>query len=313
MAEQMSQQEIIEQQKANCPFCKIIAGEIPTNKVYEDDLILAITDINPLAKGHLLVMPKEHYPIMPFIPQEVFSHLFGKLKFISKGQMEAAVVQKNVWFIANGGAAGQRSSHFMLHLIPREEGDELDEIFTRPTVELPPQQVQQLSALLSKNLNAALGKPQTPKQDDLGTMKAGSQTQEPPSTGVPAEQKKLLAERLEQDEGLRELLMKDPKKASENISQDEELTKLFAGVDIAALSARLNTAYSAEESEPGTEQKGELAQILEQDPELRNLLIQDPSAFQEKIKNDPKLSPLFSGVDIFTLSTKLKHIYGGDS
>jgi galactose-1-phosphate uridylyltransferase len=66
---EMSQEEMLEQQKANCIFCKIVKGEIPSKKVYEDDMMLAILDINPAVKGHILVLPKEHYPIMPLIRQ----------------------------------------------------------------------------------------------------------------------------------------------------------------------------------------------------------------------------------------------------
>jgi hypothetical protein len=52
-----SMEEVIAQQKEQCVFCKIISGEIPTEKVYEDDQILAIMDINPATDGHILLMP----------------------------------------------------------------------------------------------------------------------------------------------------------------------------------------------------------------------------------------------------------------
>ena len=61
----MSPEQIMELQKQKCPFCQIVAGKIPSKTIYEDDKVLAILDINPIAKGHVLVMPKEHYPIMP--------------------------------------------------------------------------------------------------------------------------------------------------------------------------------------------------------------------------------------------------------
>ncbi len=119
------QQKAIDEQKANCPFCKIVKGEIPSKKVYEDETILVVLDINPAAKGHMLVLPKEHYPIMPLIPKETFKQLFSITKKMC-GLSESAIVANgsNV-FIANGGAAGQQSQHFMLHVIPRDKGDGL--------------------------------------------------------------------------------------------------------------------------------------------------------------------------------------------
>lgn len=120
------QQKAIDAQKAQCPFCKIVKGEIPSKKVYEDDQLLAILDINPAAKGHLLVMPKEHYPIMPLIPQPIFEHLFTRTKQLSAAMKEGMLLFGNTLFIANGYAAGQQSSHFMLHLIPREAPDGLE-------------------------------------------------------------------------------------------------------------------------------------------------------------------------------------------
>ena len=64
----MSPEQIAEMQKQQCIFCKIIKGDIPGKKVFQDDFVEAILDINPAAKGHTLVMPKEHYPILPVIP-----------------------------------------------------------------------------------------------------------------------------------------------------------------------------------------------------------------------------------------------------
>ncbi|MBI2147691.1 HIT domain-containing protein [Candidatus Woesearchaeota archaeon] len=117
------QQKAIEEQKEQCPFCKIIRGEIPAKSVYEDEKTLIILDINPATPGHMLVMPKEHYPIMPLIPPAMVDHL----SLIIKGAMESAydgVLCKGItMLVANGGAAGQQSSHFMVHIIPREEDD----------------------------------------------------------------------------------------------------------------------------------------------------------------------------------------------
>jgi histidine triad (HIT) family protein len=119
------QQKAIEEQKANCPFCKIVKGDIPSKKVYEDADVQAVMDINPAAKGHMLVMPKEHYPIMPLIPEATFERLFSVTRQLSGCAQQAMLVPGSTVFIANGAAAGQQSQHFLLHLIPREQHDPL--------------------------------------------------------------------------------------------------------------------------------------------------------------------------------------------
>jgi len=113
----------LEEQKKSCIFCKIISGEMSTNKVYEDDLIVACLDINPATKGHILLMPKEHYPIMPYIPAKTFSHMFGIIPKLVKADCSALARTGAIVYVANGAAAGQQSAHFLLHLLPREKMD----------------------------------------------------------------------------------------------------------------------------------------------------------------------------------------------
>lgn len=120
------QKKMLEEQKKQCPFCQIIAGKIPSQKVYEDDLLFSVTDINPAAKGHILLFPKEHYPILPLIPPETFKAMFQKAKELSNSVEKGALATGSMIVVANGRAAGQQSAHFMLHIIPREKGDKLD-------------------------------------------------------------------------------------------------------------------------------------------------------------------------------------------
>ncbi|MBQ8538123.1 MAG: histidine triad nucleotide-binding protein [Ruminococcus sp.] len=71
----------------SCIFCKIVNGEIPSNKVYEDDKIIAIHDLNPQAPVHVLVIPKEHIACADDINEsncEVIGHLFSKIPVIAK-------------------------------------------------------------------------------------------------------------------------------------------------------------------------------------------------------------------------------------
>ncbi|MBI4152310.1 HIT family protein [Candidatus Woesearchaeota archaeon] len=121
----LSPEELRQLQKQQCIFCQIISGKIPSKKIYEDPSCLAILDINPATKGHLLLLPKEHYAIMPQVPQKELGHLFSVSKVLSRLQLRALHVSGTNIFIANGVAAGQRAQHFLLHLLPRKEGDGL--------------------------------------------------------------------------------------------------------------------------------------------------------------------------------------------
>ncbi|MBS3106921.1 HIT domain-containing protein [Candidatus Woesearchaeota archaeon] len=115
----------LEEQKKHCVFCKIIAGEMKSFPIYKDAVMTGMLDINPAVKGHALFMPLEHYPILSFLPPETFAHLFGKLPTLVKSLKTAMVVPGATAFIANGGAAGQQSPHFLMHLFPRERWDGL--------------------------------------------------------------------------------------------------------------------------------------------------------------------------------------------
>lgn len=130
MTQDLSQEEIqkrMQLMKENCIFCKIINKEIPSQTIFEDDICLAILDINPATKGHILLMPKEHYMMMPMVPDQILGHMTIMSKFLSD------LVKKtfpdsidSTVFIANGAAAGQQSQHFMQHLIPRYENDNIN-------------------------------------------------------------------------------------------------------------------------------------------------------------------------------------------
>ena len=113
----------LQAQKQNCIFCKIVAKQQKANIIFEDSLSIATLDIYPAVKGHTIFMLKEHYPIMPYIPVQEFEHFFGLMPQFSKIIKEAMVTLAINIFIANGGVAGQQSTHFLVHLLPRESGD----------------------------------------------------------------------------------------------------------------------------------------------------------------------------------------------
>ena len=105
-------------------FCKIIDGDIPSTRVYEDDDVLAILDISQTTRGHTLVMPKKHYESLLDCPKETLT----KVMLIAQriGQAEVSILgAKGVNILANcGEAAGQTVMHFHVHVIPRYVGGE---------------------------------------------------------------------------------------------------------------------------------------------------------------------------------------------
>ena len=101
----------------DCIFCKIVKGEIPSYKLYEDDKILAFLDINPYAPGHTLVIPKEHTLDITTIRPETLNHIMNKA-----GDIANMVTEKlsapGFTLIQNNGFV-QEVKHFHLHIIPK--------------------------------------------------------------------------------------------------------------------------------------------------------------------------------------------------
>ncbi|HJN56876.1 MAG: HIT domain-containing protein [Candidatus Woesearchaeota archaeon] len=148
----MSPEELKEFQKKQCIFCQIVSGKVQSRKVYEDENVLAILDINPANPGHILIMPKEHYSIMPQIPEDDIKHIFAITKSLSNASLRALEVQGSNIIVANGVAAGQRAQHFMAHLIPRKENDGVD--FQVPQKTIPDKDLLEIKKILSESLGA---------------------------------------------------------------------------------------------------------------------------------------------------------------
>lgn len=108
----------------NCIFCKIANGEIPSATLYEDEDFRVILDMGPAAKGHALILPKEHYPNLCELPDELAKKDIVLAKRMVAKMTKALgcdgfnVVQNN------GVPAGQTVFHFHMHLIPRYENDD---------------------------------------------------------------------------------------------------------------------------------------------------------------------------------------------
>jgi len=106
-----------------CIFCSIGEGKVESRKIYEDDKVIAVIDINPASRGHVLVFPKKHAQVLGQLSDEEVTYLF---KIANK---TATVIYENLKaegtniFVANGVAAGQNMPHVIVHVIPRYQGD----------------------------------------------------------------------------------------------------------------------------------------------------------------------------------------------
>jgi histidine triad (HIT) family protein len=110
----------------DCIFCKIINGEIPCSKVYENDKVFAFLDIAPVNKGHALVIPKEHYKDLLAMPNDILAEVARVGKKVAKAVMKATGASGFNLGQNNGEVAGQVVMHFHLHIIPRFEDDGLE-------------------------------------------------------------------------------------------------------------------------------------------------------------------------------------------
>lgn len=108
--------------KNDCVFCAIAAGEIPSFKVYEDDLVLAYLDINPCSKGHTLVIPKAHTTGLLDTSDEMLAALLARVKKVAARLKDALPCDGFNILQNNGAAAGQSVFHIHFHIVPRYEG-----------------------------------------------------------------------------------------------------------------------------------------------------------------------------------------------
>ncbi len=132
-----------------CIFCKLANGDIPTNKIYEDETFSVILDASPATRGHALILPKNHAANIYELPEEEASSVFVLAKKLAKKMTDALhcdgvnVVQNN------GEVAGQTVFHFHMHVIPRYKDDTNAEKLCWNHVELSEDDVKQVVDELS--------------------------------------------------------------------------------------------------------------------------------------------------------------------
>jgi histidine triad (HIT) family protein len=109
----------------DCIFCKIVEGQLPCYKIYEDGDILAFLDINPSAPGHTLVIPKKHVADIFDMDEETFKKIAAAGRKIALKMKEKLGVAGVNFYQASGTAAEQTVFHAHLHVIPRKAGDNI--------------------------------------------------------------------------------------------------------------------------------------------------------------------------------------------
>ncbi len=107
----------------NCLFCKIISGEIPSARVYEDDNVLAFLDVHPVNIGHTLIVPKAHYINLYETPDSTLAQMIGASKKIAIAIKSALGTDGINIEMNNDSVAGQIIFHSHMHIVPRFSGD----------------------------------------------------------------------------------------------------------------------------------------------------------------------------------------------
>ncbi|MBN1975610.1 MAG: HIT domain-containing protein [Sedimentisphaerales bacterium] len=133
-----------------CLFCKMALGQIPVEKIYEDDVVLSFLDIGPISDGHSLVIPKQHYEEIHNCPADVLAQVASEIGKIA-GAIAAAMNADGYNVMSNNGrAAGQVIDHLHFHIIPRKAGDG---IFNRwPSYKYKEGQIEKVAAQIRKKM-----------------------------------------------------------------------------------------------------------------------------------------------------------------
>jgi histidine triad (HIT) family protein len=137
---------------SDCLFCKIIAGQIPCTRVFEDAAVLSFLDIGPISPGHTLLIPKKHYGSIAEMPADEVAALFRPVAALAAA-VQAAVKAEGINVLQNNGpSAGQVVPHLHIHLIPRWPGDGLG--FRWPARKADPAVLAQQAEKIRQGLGA---------------------------------------------------------------------------------------------------------------------------------------------------------------
>ena len=134
----------------DCIFCKIASGQIPSAKIYEDEVVVAFLDIGPISDGHTLVMPRQHFEKVHNCPPELLGQIWTRLGRIAGAVASATGADGYNVLCNNGRAAGQIVDHLHFHIVPRKTGDG---VFAQwPSYKYRPGQVEIIAEKIRKHL-----------------------------------------------------------------------------------------------------------------------------------------------------------------
>lgn len=271
------QQKALEEQKKQCPFCKLASGEYPSSTIYEDNYLRAVLDIRPSKEGHVLVIPKEHYPILAFMQEEEFDHTFKVAQDIAKVFKKSLLSFGTNIFVANGGVAGQQVPHFAFHLIPRDDENEL-ECFNVPANKLDSAEYKKAFDVISHNLTIAMKK----RYDKFPLEQPKAEPVEQPQTKQPVQDAKPKTEPVEQPE----VEVIEPKAPTPPKQEDVQSALML------------------------TDQ--ELENLLNMKESLKNLLLDDTDTLHKLASSNERLQRFFEGTTIEDVAKRAKRIFKSD-
>ena len=107
-------------EKENCLFCKIVAGDIPSTRLYDDSDVIVILDVNPISRGHSLVIPKHHYEYLESVDPRVFGRVAEVARRLSSHMIDTGFCEGTNLFLSNHKVANQSVFHLHMHVIPRQ-------------------------------------------------------------------------------------------------------------------------------------------------------------------------------------------------
>jgi histidine triad (HIT) family protein len=141
-----------------CVFCRIIGGDEMVSVIHEDEEIIAFLDIQPLFRGHTLVVPKRHYKNLFYVPEDLVGRTFMTASRILPGLRLATGCRAVNLFSPNGAHGGQDVFHFHLHLIPVPEGQPFPLQLPDPGAPVPSRsELDVMSVRIGKCMHEAAG------------------------------------------------------------------------------------------------------------------------------------------------------------
>ncbi len=134
----------------DCIFCKIVKGEIPCTKLFENEKVLSFLDIMPVAKGHALVIPKAHYRTLLDMNHEDLKEVSLALQKVGAAVMKATKADGFNILQSNERAAGQEIFHVHFHIIPRFENDDIS--FKLGKIKSEKEELEEYQKMIKKHI-----------------------------------------------------------------------------------------------------------------------------------------------------------------